>query len=96
MDNLNGLQISLMTNETRKAFGLPTIQRQDRSIHWNRGKKRSTDCTKPPRQRDSLDAKLPHNKHAGGKTLRKATRRLELRRLVWNSADGKRPGSMKK
>lgn len=28
--NLNGLQISLMTNETRKAFGLPTISRPDR------------------------------------------------------------------
>ena len=90
---MTSVQVACMTNVTRASFGLPSINKADRSIHsGNVYKSKAGGCTKPARQRDNL--KKSSSGFAGGKRLRKARAKLTARLSTWSSSDGKRPGSM--
>ena len=70
---LTRMQIMCMTSKTRREFDGVVIPHRASSIHLFPKKGVSSECSKPPRTRDGKT-------YPGGKYMRKALARLELRR----------------
>lgn len=70
---LTRMQIMCMTSKTRQDFDGTSTKPNEQSIHPFKNRGVSKDCTRPARTRDGKT-------YPGGKHMRKALARLELRR----------------